>query len=113
MLNENELGTRAAAIMMRAAVDKTLRGKIPGYRLPREAQDHLLVELRKRSAAALDKALDDAREALNARMDDIALATFTATLQLAGIDAAQATLDWMEAGDLAEAEAAEYRRAGI
>ncbi|MES2343832.1 MAG: hypothetical protein V4597_19355 [Pseudomonadota bacterium] len=113
MLNENELGTRAAGIMMRAAVDKTLQGKIPRYQLPREAQDRLLMELRKRSAAALGKALDDAREAAQLGMDDIALATFTATLQLAGIDAAQATLDWMEAGDLADAEAEEYRRAGI
>ena len=78
----DETGTRAAKIMMTAAADALLVRKIQNVDF-----DAVISALRARALPALDKANADAREALDARMNDVAVATWTATLQLAGIDA--------------------------
>jgi hypothetical protein len=77
-----ETGTRAAKIMMRAAADALHVRKIQSPDL-----DAVVAAIRARSHAALDRAMADAREADALGMSQIALATWTATLQLAGIDA--------------------------
>lgn len=51
--------------------------------------DTLIEALRRHSKTALDLAMRDAREALACGMQDVAVATFTATFKLAGIEAAK------------------------
>jgi hypothetical protein len=77
------LGTAAADAAMRAAVE---------YLRTRGLEvntDRLVDALRAHVKARLPEALRDAREALACRMTGAATATFLASMQLAGIDAAK------------------------
>jgi len=88
-MNLEVLATKAAHVMMRGAV-QFLRSK--GIASESVDLDALVVELRSRSAPALDVALRDAKDALAAGMDRVAEATFVSTMALAGMEAAKAVV---------------------
>ena len=76
----------AATIAMKAAVDYCARN---GVELTPDRINALVDALRRHVKAAFDEAIQGAREAIEARMDVIASATFAASMRLAGIDAAK------------------------
>lgn len=84
----DNLGTMAAEIAMRAAIDYLKRnGKVAGIA---DAQiDRLLVLIRQCAKDAVGQALDEAGAALAAGMDRVAEATFGAAMTIAGIKAAK------------------------
>lgn len=83
----------AVTVLASAATHMAIRGAAAYVRAhkitPTEAQAPALEEAIKRELdAALPVALDDAREAVEARMESLAVATFATSMRLAGIRAA-------------------------
>ena len=60
------------------------------------ADDSMVVALREAVRGSLDSALADAREAMECGMTKVAEATFSASLRLAGIEAAKSWADARE-----------------
>jgi hypothetical protein len=86
------LATKAAELMMRGAVE-FIHSR--GIQTADVDLDALIIELRSRSAGALDIAIRDAKEALDASpaMEQIAEVTFASTMRLAGIESAKAVIN--------------------
>lgn len=82
------LVTAAADIAMRAAADYILQN---GLRDSVDV-DTLVVNLRANMKASLDAALNDARAAFECNMDQVAEATFRASMVLVGVQAAKDTV---------------------
>ena len=77
----------AANTAIKGAVDY-IKANRPGYDIVANA-DPIIEAIRKRLKADLPKALDDAREAIEANMAGYASATFLSSMRLAGIEAAK------------------------
>jgi len=86
-----KLATTAANIAMAAAA-KVVQGKTHEPKLERELNS-LLDFIRFEVRARLDEALDDAKEAIDCNMPEIAKATFAASMRIAGTTAADKYLD--------------------
>lgn len=86
--NLQAFAVQAADLMMRGAA-AYIRSNVPG-KPTQEQVEKVIDQIRARSGAAVDEALEDAKFALDARMDDAALALFKATLTGYGIEAAKA-----------------------
>jgi hypothetical protein len=82
--DSDQLALTAAKIMMRACADYVRANDIQNPDL-----DALTAALKARGGKALEQALADAKEAADLGMTQVAQDTFTATLVLAGIEAAQ------------------------
>lgn len=86
----DNLGTMAADVAMRGAVDYLRANPVGGKRqYATEEIDRLLVLIRQYAKIAVVAALDDAGKAIEAGMVAVAEQTFRATMALAGIKAAQ------------------------
>jgi len=83
-----KLATDAAEIAMRAAARVTENA----YRAGTLNLDDLVAALRVEVKATLPEAIKDAQEAFDCGMREAGLATFTASLQLAGIRAGKAVI---------------------
>lgn len=84
----DDLGQRAATAAMQGAVDFMRANNLKlDVDVPCEP---LLAELKARCQAALGSALDEAREAFDLGMGQVAVATFLATMTLAGVAAVKA-----------------------
>lgn len=82
------LASTAATLAMQAAADYFRNFR----RFPTDLEAAAVV-VRTHLKAALPAALDDAREAIECGMGDVAVATFAASVRLAGIAAAKEVLD--------------------
>jgi hypothetical protein len=83
----DDLGTRAADIAMRGAVNKLHADRVD---VPRDEAtiETLLVLIREETCNALSGAMKDAEDAIKAGMGGFASATFGASMTLAGTKAA-------------------------
>lgn len=84
----NQLGMAAARTAMRACADYARSRRDGGKVLHAEAES-VCALLREEIEGALDSAMKDAREAVEAGMDQVASATFVASMVLAGQRAAK------------------------
>lgn len=79
------LANRAGEIAMRAAADY-IRRTAPGANID---HDYAADRIRFHCSEAFPQALNDAKEAIEANMADVAVQTFAASIRLAGINAAR------------------------
>jgi hypothetical protein len=91
MTNETDvlvrLGTQSADLAMKSAVSwLAVQGKA---HLVQGNAKRLVEDIRDEIKFEIGKALDDAKEAIAAHMPDIAVRTFSSSMQIAGIRAAK------------------------
>lgn len=86
----DQIGSQAADIAMRAAADYLRQAcRLDEFRSDDAKLDRLIAVLRIKCREALDGGFRDAREAIEAGMDQVANMTFVASFRLAGIAAAK------------------------